>query len=79
MNEAISSHVWRPSPPPDADCGDIPYTDFAVRPPDPHGFDGEGDSNTACEVTSRGIVQEVTLPLTPLIKAPHGSRQEHVE
>ncbi len=29
--------------PPDLNCGDIPYTDFRVFPPDPHGFDGNND------------------------------------
>jgi micrococcal nuclease len=29
--------------PPDLDCGDIPFRDFVVLPPDPHGFDAEGD------------------------------------
>ncbi len=40
--------VCIPSPPPDLDCGDIPYTNFEVRPPDPHGFDGDGDG-IGCE------------------------------
>jgi micrococcal nuclease len=35
--------VCLPPPPPDLDCGDIPYRNFPVRPPDPHHFDGEGD------------------------------------
>ena len=35
-------------PPPDLDCGDIPHKRFRVRPPDPHGFDGEGDG-LGCE------------------------------
>jgi micrococcal nuclease len=35
--------VCIPPPPPDLDCGDIPFRNFVVRPPDPHGFDGEGD------------------------------------
>jgi len=26
--------------PPDLDCGDIPYRNFPVLPPDPHHFDG---------------------------------------
>ena len=29
--------------PPDLNCGDIPYTNFKVVPPDPHGFDGNND------------------------------------
>ena len=34
-----------PSPPPDLDCGDIPYENwnFTVYSPDPHGFDGNDD------------------------------------
>ena len=35
--------VCIPPPPPDLDCADVPHTDFVVRPPDPHNFDGEGD------------------------------------
>ncbi len=40
--------VCLPPPPPDLDCGDIPHKRFRVRPPDPHGFDGEGDG-LGCE------------------------------
>ena len=40
--------VCIPPPPPDLDCGDIPFTDFTVLPPDPHGFDGDGDG-VGCE------------------------------
>jgi len=40
--------VCIPSPPPDLDCGDIPHTNFTVRPPDPHRFDGDGDG-VGCE------------------------------
>jgi hypothetical protein len=35
-------------PPPDLDCGDIPYRRFAVRAPDPHNFDGDHDG-VGCE------------------------------
>ncbi len=38
----------RPFPPPDLDCGDIPYRNFVVLPPDPHHFDGDGDG-IGCE------------------------------
>lgn len=31
----------------DLDCGDVPYTNFKVLPPDPHGFDGNNDG-VAC-------------------------------
>ena len=40
--------VCIPPPPPDLDCRDIPHKRFRVRPPDPHGFDGEGDG-LGCE------------------------------
>ncbi len=36
------------SPPPDLNCPDVPDTDFKVLPPDPHGFDQEGDG-IGCE------------------------------
>ena len=41
--------VCIPSPPPDLDCGQIPYTDFRVLPPDPHGFDGSDNDGWGCE------------------------------
>jgi len=37
-----------PSPPPDLDCADIGHAAFAVRPPDPHGFDPDEDG-IGCE------------------------------
>ena len=40
--------VCIPSPPPDLDCGDIRFTNFRVRPPDPHGFDSDNDG-VGCE------------------------------
>lgn len=40
--------VCIPPPPPDLDCKDIPYRNFKVLPPDPHGFDGDGDG-IGCE------------------------------
>jgi micrococcal nuclease len=33
---------------PDLDCPEIPYTNFEVRPPDPHGFDADHDG-VGCE------------------------------
>lgn len=36
------------SPPPDLDCGDVPYNDIKVVGNDPHGFDREGDG-IGCE------------------------------
>jgi micrococcal nuclease len=41
--------VCIPRYPPDLDCGDIPFRFFTVRPPDPHGFDAEGDG-VGCEM-----------------------------
>jgi micrococcal nuclease len=40
--------VCIPPPPPDLDCADVPYSNFAVRGDDPHGFDGDGDG-VGCE------------------------------
>ena len=40
--------VCIPSPPPDLDCGDIPYKKFVVLQPDPHRFDGDKDG-IGCE------------------------------
>ncbi len=40
--------VCIPPPPPDLDCGDIPYRRFTVLPPDPHHFDGDHDG-IGCE------------------------------
>jgi micrococcal nuclease len=39
------------SPSPDLNCSDISYKDFKVLPPDPHGFDKEGDG-IGCESES---------------------------
>jgi hypothetical protein len=41
--------VCIPSPPPDRDCADVPHTNFAVLPPDPHNFDGNHDG-VGCEL-----------------------------
>ena len=35
--------VCIPPAPPDLDCGDVDYSDFIVRAPDPHGFDANQD------------------------------------
>jgi micrococcal nuclease len=40
--------VCIPPPPPDLDCGDIPYRNFQVLPPDPHKFDRDKDG-IGCE------------------------------
>jgi len=44
-NNCDSSYpdVCIPSPPPDLDCKDVPYSKFKVLPPDPHRFDGDKD------------------------------------
>jgi len=41
--------VCIPSPPPDLDCGDIPFRRFRVLPPDPHNFDGRDQDGIGCE------------------------------
>ncbi|MBA2276768.1 MAG: excalibur calcium-binding domain-containing protein [Chloroflexia bacterium] len=40
--------VCIPPAPPDLDCGQVSYSGFAVVPPDPHGFDGDGNG-VGCE------------------------------
>ena len=40
--------VCIPPAPPDLDCPQIPYKRFQVLPPDPHGFDRDGDG-IGCE------------------------------
>jgi hypothetical protein len=40
--------VCIPPPPPDLDCSQIAYTNFAVAGTDPHGFDGDNDG-IGCE------------------------------
>lgn len=40
--------VCIPPAPPDLDCGDIPYRNFKVLPPDPHRFDRNNDG-VGCE------------------------------
>ena len=37
-----------PSPPPDLNCGEVPFRRFTVLPPDPHNFDGDRDG-VGCE------------------------------
>ncbi len=46
--DASYPNVCIPPSPPDLDCKDIPFRRFAVRPPDPHRFDGDGDG-VGCE------------------------------
>lgn len=40
--------VCIPSPPPDLSCNEISFRNFRVLPPDPHGFDQDGDG-IGCE------------------------------
>lgn len=40
--------VCIPPPSPDLDCGDIPYRNFTVLPPDRHKFDSD-DDGIGCE------------------------------
>lgn len=40
--------ICLPSPPPDLDCPQIPYTDFLVVPPDSHRLDADEDG-IGCE------------------------------
>jgi hypothetical protein len=40
--------VCIPPAPPDLDCRDVTARRFVVLPPDPHGFDGNGDG-AGCE------------------------------
>ena len=40
--------VCIPPAPPDLDCGDVDAENFTVLPPDPHGFDSDGDG-IGCE------------------------------
>jgi hypothetical protein len=41
--------VCIPPYPPDLDCGDVPYRNFRVLAPDPHGFDGIDNDGVGCE------------------------------
>jgi hypothetical protein len=55
------------SPPPDLNCGDIPFKNFQVTGSDPHGFDRDNDGigcDTANEDTQ--IPTPLTPPITPV-------------
>jgi endonuclease YncB( thermonuclease family) len=52
--DASYPNVCIASPPPDLNCDDIVDENFKVIPPDPHGFDSEGDG-TGCEAGSASI------------------------
>ena len=47
---------------PDINCDDIPFTDFPVLPPDPHGFDRDKDG-IGCE--SGGEIPPPAPPAAP--------------
>lgn len=53
--------VCIPPPPPDLDCGEVSHRRFTVLPPDPHGFDGDGDG-IGCESGAS--------PVPPVAPAP---------
>lgn len=46
--DAAYPTVCIPPPPPNLNCPDIPYRNFVVLTPDPHGFDRDGDG-IGCE------------------------------
>ena len=46
--------VCIPSPPPRVNCGDIPYNNVRVLPPDPHGLDGYDNDGRGCEDGNAG-------------------------
>ena len=54
---ATTATTRRPRPPttpPDLDCADASASNLTVRPPDPHGFDREGDG-LGCESWRRPL------------------------
>ena len=61
--------VCIPSPPPDLDCGDIPYTNFRVLQPDPHRFDADKDG-IGCEKSSSSTPVPPTPAPVPPTPAP---------
>jgi hypothetical protein len=54
---------------PDIDCGDIPFTDFPVLPPDPHGFDGDNDG-IGCESGGEAPPPPAAPPAEPVTEEP---------
>jgi hypothetical protein len=44
----VLSGLLYPAAAPDLDCADVNGSNFTVRPPDPHGFDGNSDG-VGCE------------------------------
>lgn len=53
-----------PSPPPDLDCDEIPYSSFQVIGDDPHGFDGDFDG-IGCEPAPPGSSDPEEPPTPP--------------
>ena len=59
--------ICLPAPPPDLDCSQIPYQDFVVLPPDPHGLDRDKDG-IGCETLpsktcGRACASPATVPI----------------
>jgi hypothetical protein len=54
---------------PDIDCGEIPFTDFPVLPPDPHGFDGDNDG-IGCESGGEAPALPAAPPAQPVAEEP---------
>jgi hypothetical protein len=52
------------SPPPDLNCGDIPYKNFEVAGSDPHGFDRDNDG-VGCESANGEVTPTPTPTPTP--------------
>lgn len=56
-----------PSPPPELDCDDVPFSNFPVLPPDPHDFDRDNDG-FGCETSTRprfvGATNTTTMATT---------------
>lgn len=52
-----------PSPPPDLDCGEIPYKNFRVSGSDPHRFDGDKDG-IGCETSTYSPTPTPSKPKT---------------
>lgn len=68
-SEAYPDHCI-PPPPPDLDCADVPHRRFRVLPPDPHGFDGDGDG-VGCEgPAGRYHAGDVTHPSRRMYDRP---------
>lgn len=60
--------ICLPSPPPDLDCGEIPYSDFVVLPPDPHKLDADKDG-IGCESSALTRSQTWTRQMSSIAKS----------